>query len=117
MFSTIFNTDNLKALLSLALIGFVIFLWTRPDSPREEREHFDRSARSACMTLLQNQLNNPRSVEWVNRLNWPIALQENGLYYVQMTFRAENPFGAIITQQSLCLVSRDERRARAISIE
>ena len=110
---------------ALAILGWVVavpvlaLVWLgggfeRPGADSQSR--FESRARAACITMLRRQLHNPRSASWVNSTQWPVRLQDGGLYEVSMTYRAENAFGGTVTESARCIVRRDEAEAFAVRI-
>jgi hypothetical protein len=73
-------------------------------SPEEEAQRQASQARAACVTFIRPQLNNPSSVEWVDRARWPVRIDsESGHLQVSVTFRATNALGGIVTERYICI--------------
>ena len=109
----------------LAVLGWVIavpFLalaWLGggfEQSGADNQSRFESRARAACITSVRRQLHNPRSASWLNSTQWPVTLQDGGLYEVSMRYRADNAFGATVTESARCIVRRDEAEAFAVRI-
>ena len=97
-------------------LGGLIMYFAPPSSSADSQSRFENRARSACITSVRRQLHNPRSASWVNSTQWPVTLQDGGLYAVSMTYRAENAFGGTVMESARCIVRRDEAEAFAIRI-
>jgi len=110
---------------ALAILGWVVavpflaLVWLGggfEQSGANNQSRFESQARSSCITMLRRGLHNPRSASWVNSTQWPVSLQDDGLYSVSMTYRAENAFGGTVTENARCIVRRDEAEAFAVRI-
>lgn len=102
----------IKTALMLAAIAFNIwFIWTvlswsfGGDRSLEQQAELQASyARAACVTFIRPQLNNPSSVEWVDRASWPVVVDpDSGDFNVAVTFRAENALGGVVTERYSCI--------------
>lgn len=101
----------------MALLWFAgYFEKTDAQIARAEFEHFSGNARNACVTMTRTLLNDPGSAEWVGRNTWPVFENQDGTFGVQMTFRATNAFGGVVTERKTCRVRRDSRDAYATSV-
>ena len=101
-----------KYLVALAIAVATVFLaGCKGDLTPEQQASRDASnARAACVTFIRPQLNNPSSVEWVDRGRWPVRVDERGHFHVTVTFRAANAFGGMVTERYTCIARPTDNR-------
>ena len=108
--------QNFVALVGLVTWGWAIWFFLLSPSPEKSPEEIAEleakqakallisNAQIACSKYIKRRLNNPDSVEWVQRFSWPVAFDpETGRVQVSATYRAANAFGGIITEQKYCV--------------
>lgn len=108
----------IKTVLMLAVIVFNVWvIWTvlswsfgGDSSPEQQASRDASDARAACVTFIRPQLNNPSSVEWVDRARWPVRVDERGHFHVTVTFRAANAFGGMVTERYTCIARPTDER-------
>lgn len=58
--------------------------------------------RYACRHFIEQSLNDPGSVEWVNYLDWATNDRGEGLTTVRAEYRANNQLGAKVLEVTFC---------------
>jgi hypothetical protein len=61
------------------------------------------SARYACMDAIEKNANDAKSIEWIERQNWPIVPNGEG-FQVNANMRMKNGFGALMLTRIDCQV-------------
>lgn len=93
-------------LVGIALL-FIKFSWSltldESNATKSVREASGDKAKaiSACQLAIEETLKNPKSVEWVDRFQWPSSFDQP-LWTIQATYRATNSFNAIVTESVIC---------------
>jgi len=98
----------------LALGAVVVAIGMTVDAPEREREQAEAApqeptagARFACSEFIRATLNDPRSVEWIDRQRWPTNLRDDGIITVMASYRAANAFGGMVRGTTYCDIVAD----------
>lgn len=99
------------ALFSTAVLFAVLAIWftmwldngetAATTKPRDSNQKSRITAGVACQTAIKQNLNNPSSAEFVDRLNWPATL-DDGVWTIKATYRGTNGFGGVVTETITC---------------
>ena len=101
---------KLITLPALGVTALAFIIGASGDAPEREPSTPDPTAgaRYACSEFIKAHLHNPRSFSPVDRLNWSVNAREDGIITVGARYRAQNAFGATITEMTYCDVVNED---------
>lgn len=99
------------SVFSIAVAAAVLFTWFSWSS--DPGTDYRIRAGVACQTAIKENLKDPSSAKFVDRLNWPASL-DGDMWTIEATYRGANSLGGVVTETVTCKAQQGSFHATLI---